>query len=67
MATINKLISDEHQAVRDYGETARKARKKKRPEIAKVMLHIQPEEKEHARELTQLKTRVRKQGKSVRF
>lgn len=49
--TITKLISDEHQAVRDYGK---KARAVSAP-VAKILHHIQGEEKHHAKELGRIK------------
>ena len=48
--TIPSLIADEHQAVKDYGA---KAKEVSAP-AAKVIRHIQGEEKHHARELSKL-------------
>lgn len=45
---IRPLIADEHQAIRDYGEAAKKL---KGNAAARLMKHIQSEEREHAREL----------------
>lgn len=48
--TVQSLIQDEHQAVKDYGEKAKQVSSSS----ARVIRHIQGEEKEHARELSKL-------------
>lgn len=48
--SIANLIADEHQAVKDYGE---KAMTVPAPH-AKVIRHIQSEEKQHAKELARI-------------
>lgn len=50
--TIVQLIADEKKAIRDYGEKA-----KDNPALAKILLHIQSEEKEHAKELGAIKNK----------
>jgi len=48
--TIQSLIADEHKAVKDYGA---KAKEVSAP-AAKIIRHIQGEEKHHARELSRI-------------
>ena len=48
MPNVKELISDEKQAVKDYGVSARNAKKK---QAQRVFRHIQSQEREHAREL----------------
>lgn len=56
--TIPSLIADEKQAIKDYGE---KARRVSAP-AAKVIRHIQGEERQHAQELG----RVQSMQKGIR-
>jgi rubrerythrin len=60
--TISNLIADEHQAVKDYGE---KAREVPAPH-AKVIRHIQGEERQHAKELARIKP-MAKMSKDAAF
>ena len=53
--SISSLIADEHQAVKDYGA---KAKQVSAP-AAKVIRHIQGEEKHHAKELNRVRAMKR--------
>jgi rubrerythrin len=52
-SVLNALLSDEHEAIASYGKASPQFRKGGKPGIARLLTHIQGEEKEHARELSE--------------
>lgn len=61
--SISNLIADEHQAVRDYGEKAATVP----ASSAKVIRHIQGEERQHAKELARINPVAKSMSKKAAF
>lgn len=57
--SVDSLIKDEHKAVRNYGDSEKGAH----PKAKKVFKHIIPEEREHAKELNEVKRKIAKRMK----